>query len=491
MTLARRRTAPRLAATALAAGLLTAGAIAAAGPAAADEVPPGGGATATLQGLDIFGEIAVTVPESGEERHVNGGLFRMAAPGGAGTFLTYCVDYNTPTRADAAYEETDWASSTLSGDEDAGRIHWILRHSYPTVDVHALAGAAGIGGELTEEDAAAGTQAAIWQLSDEVTAVPDDEEARALTTWLLGRARDVAEPGVSLELSPPRVSGQPGRVIGPVTVHTTADAVVVTPDPAAAEQGVTVVDADGEPVTEDEPVSDGAELYFSVPADAADGSASLTATASAEVPIGRAFTGTDPARPTQTMILADTTLASIPAGAAVSWAAPGQPSPSVTAEEVCAEGGVEVTAANNGDRPFTFELAGETVEVPAHGSESVLVPVADGQAYAIVIDNPAEGGADWEFGDVLDCAATDDAPAAQPVLASAGGIDGIDGVDGTETLGGGPADLAETGSDTDPGLLIGIAVALLAAGGAAVFLVRRRAAADPDDPDDPDGTDEE
>ncbi|WP_059013336.1 thioester domain-containing protein [Streptomyces specialis] len=466
MKLARGRTAPRLAATALATGLLMAGAIATAGPAAADEAPLGGGATATLEGLEVAGDITVSLPDGGGEEEVEGGLFRLAAPGGAGTFLTYCVDYNTHTRPDAVYEETDWASSTLSGDEDAGRIHWILQHSYPTVDVHALARDAGIGDGLTEEDAAAGTQAAIWQFSDEVTAVPHDAEARALTAWLAGHAEDLAEPGVSLELPPPQVSGQPGGTIGPVPVRTTADAVSVTPDQAATAQGVTVVDSDGEPVTEDRLVADGTELYFSVPEDTPDGSASLTATASVEVPVGRAFTGTDPERPTQTMILADTTLASVPAAATVSWAAPGQPSPSITTEEVCAEGGVEVTATNNGDRPFAFDLAGRTVEVPAHGSESVLVPVADGQAYEIVIDNPAAGVADWVFSDFLDCAATDDGD-NRPVPASTGGSGG------DETAGASP-DLAATGSGTNPALIGGLAAVLLAAGAAALLLVRRR-----------------
>ncbi|RKN04843.1 thioester domain-containing protein [Streptomyces radicis] len=460
MISAPRRVAPRLAATAVATGLLATGAIAAGGAAIADE-QPGSGATATLDNLAIADTVDVTLP-NGREQSIQGGLFRLTADDG-GILQTYCIDFNTPAQNGTAYRETGWDSSTLHNNPEAGRIHWILQNSYPVVnDLSALAASADAG-ELSDEQAAAGTQAAIWHLSDGVDAVPENENAAKLTEWLLESAEDVPEPNASLELTPSQVSGQPGQIIGPVTVNTTAESVFVTPDVAAAEQGVTIVDANGEIITEDQAVSNGGELYFSVPADAEPGTAALTATASSQVPVGRAFTGVDTR--TQTMILAGSSASSVTAGASVNWAGEGNPSVAVTAEQSCADGGVSVTVDNTGDVPFEFELVGETVEVAPGSSESVLVPVDEDQAYEIEIAHPQEGEEPWVFTGVLDCSPADE-PGNEPAPATTGGGEADDS-----------PDLAETGSDSgNPAMIAGIAVLLLVVGAAAVFFIRRRSA---------------
>lgn len=461
MLLARKRVLARCAATAVAAGLTAAGAIATAAPAAAD-APGTGGATATLEGLQIYDRVDVTV--DGRTHTYGAGLFNLAADGG-GTYQTYCIDFGTAAQNGTQYRETGWDSSTLHDNPDAGKINWILQNSYPVVDdLNALAAEAGAE-SLTEEQAAAGTQAAIWHLSDGVEAVPQNENAQALTEWLLSAAEDVAEPSPSLQLNPSQVSGTPGSIIGPVTVETSADAVYVAPDAAAAEQGVTIVDGNGEPISEDVAVTDGSELYFSVPEGAEDGSASLTATATSSVPVGRAFTGVDTV--TQTMILAGSSDASVSATATANWASEG-PAPAVTAHENCAAGGVDITATNEGDEPFVFELEGEEYEIPAGGSETVTVPVEDGQAYEITIAG-LDGGEGWEFTGVLDCSTNGD-----------GGMEPIGDDDSNEPSPAGDTgpDLADTGSSSgNPAMIAGIAVALLVAGGAAVFFIRRRSAA--------------
>jgi LPXTG-motif cell wall-anchored protein len=296
-----------------------------------------------------------------------------------------------------------------------------------------------------------------------------------LADWLTESAEAVEEPHASLELTPTQVSGSlastgtdSATIIGPVTVNTSADAVTVAPDAAAAEQGVSLVDANGEYVTEDQAVTDGTELYFSVPAGTPDGSASLTATATSEVPVGRAFTGIDTR--TQTMILAGSSDSTVSANAAVSWTSEGA-APAVHARENCAEGGVDVTATNEGEQPFTFQLGGEQYEVAPGGSETVTVPVSDGQAYEITIDGLEEGD-DWTFQGVLDCATDGDEGMPEdednaPQPASTGGS-------GAEE-----PDLAETGGGTSPALIAGVAVALLAVGGGGIFLIRRRSSTTP------------
>ncbi|MFB7759678.1 Cys-Gln thioester bond-forming surface protein [Streptomyces xiamenensis] len=464
MMFARKRVAARLAATAVATGLAAAGVLATAGPALADQTPGNGGATATLAGLRVSDKIDVT--KDGRTREYSGGLFYLNADDG-GTLKTYCIDFGTPTKPSAKYQETDWDSSRLHNlQEEAAKIHWILQNSYPVVDdLNSLAEAAGAN-ELTAEQAAAGTQAAIWELSDGVEATPKNENAAKLADWLGENAEAVDEPRASLELSPREVTAKPGQLSEPVTVHTSADSVVVSTDPAAAAAGVTVVDANGETITESTPVTDGTELFFSVPEGAEDGSASLSATATSPVPVGRVFTGVG--IETQTMILAGSSESSVSAGATVHWNDSG-PNPAVTAEEVCAEGGVVLTVSNSGDEPFTFKLSGEDYEIAPGSQEQVTVPVENGQAYEITIEN-LPGKDPWVFKDVLNCDTAGEEPIAEPEPETP-----AENEPAPATTGGSGPDLAETGSSSNLGMMAGIAVGLLAVGGGAVFFLRKRA----------------
>lgn len=245
----------------LVSGLVVAGAIATASPAAADETPQSsGGATATIGGLKTYGT-AVLRTDEGQEQQLPAGLFEMFVDGG-GTLQTYCVDVQNPTQKDAKYQETPWSGTSLGANKDAGRIRWILQNSYPQVnDLAALADKAGAKG-LTEQDAATGTQVAIWRYSDGADVTALDPEAEKLADYLQKNARNLAEPTASLTLDPPAVSGRAGERLGPVTVHTNADGVTVTPPSDATADGVKVVDAEGEAVTS---AGDGSELYFEVP----------------------------------------------------------------------------------------------------------------------------------------------------------------------------------------------------------------------------------
>ncbi|GAA4939137.1 hypothetical protein GCM10023238_01020 [Streptomyces heliomycini] len=255
-------------------GLVATAALAGAGTAAADEetAPGHSGAAATVGGLKTYGT-AVIHGAAGDQQ-VSAGLFEMSVEGG-GMLQTYCVDIQTPTQKDAKYHETAWSGTSLGVNEDAGRIRWILRNSYPQVnDLAALAKKAGVRGRLTEQDAAAGTQVAIWRYSDDVSVDAVDPQAEQLADYLHKNARDEGEPKASLALDPPAVSGRPGELIGPVTVRTDARSVTVSPPADAATSGVRIVDEDGEPVTT---AADGGRIFFEVPEDAAADTAELTA----------------------------------------------------------------------------------------------------------------------------------------------------------------------------------------------------------------------
>lgn len=457
----RRRASARLGAAILASGLVAAGAIAVAGPAVADDaVPSSGGATATLDGLRTFDQ-AVISHEDGTKQRVGAGLFQMTVDGG-GTLQTYCIDIHNPTQSKAQYQEKPWSETSLHANTDAGKIRWILQHSYPQVnDLGKLAQTAQ-SGTLTEKTAAAGTQVAIWRYSDHVKVEAADPAAEKLADWLEKSATNLAEPKASLTLDPPAVSGKSGDRLGPITVHTDADSVTVTPAPAAEGMGVKVVGKDGKPVTS---VVNGSELFFDVSAGTPDGSTSLTAEATTVVPVGRAFASQTKS---QTQILAGSSDSTVTATATANWAKKG-PIPALSAEKNCAKGGVDITASNQGDQPFTFELAGTKHTIEAGKAETITVPVKEDQAYDFTITGP--NGFKERFTGVLDCktASTpgDDKPSSKPSPATAGSPS-------SGTAGGGSGNLAETGSSSATPVIAGIAVALLAAGGGTVFFLRKR-----------------
>ncbi|MFD8072015.1 Cys-Gln thioester bond-forming surface protein [Streptomyces sp. NBC_00510] len=461
----RRRGAARLAVAMVASGLLAAGSIAVAGSAIADDATPTApGATATLGGLKTFGEAVIN--EGGKEDPVSAGLFEMSVEGG-GTIQTYCIDLHNPTQDNAAYKEVSWDESSLHDNADAGKINWILQNSYPQVnDLAALQKTAALSGPLTDKLAAAGTQVAIWRFSDKADVTAVDPVAEELADWLEDHAKDLREPAASLTLDPPAVSGKAGDLLGPITVHTNASTVQVSPAPSNPS-GVKVTDKNGTAVTS---AKDGDEVYFDVEAGTPDGTTSLTATANTKLPVGRAFTGVNST--TQVQILAGSSDSSVSATATGTWAAKG-PIPAVSAEVNCAKNGLDVTAANEGDKPFTFTLADKEYTVEAGKSETITVPVAEDQHYKVTITGPE--GFEKTFEGVLDCETAGNGggtPSSSPSPATAGGSEGTG--DTGSTTGG---DLAETGSSSATPVIAGIAIALVVLGGGAVFFLRKKKAA--------------
>ncbi|MFC4493351.1 thioester domain-containing protein [Streptomyces ovatisporus] len=462
-----------IAPTLLAGGLMAAATPAAAAPAAAGQAAAGeqptwqGGAIATLEGLETHGEAVVR--EDGEELTTGAGLFEMAVDGG-GTLQTYGTDVDSATQDQARYGETDWDQTSLHDNRHAGKILWILRHSYPQVnDLQALAKSAGAG-RLSPETAAAGTQVAIWRYSDadggvEIEAV--DPAAEKLADHLQRKARTMAEPRASLSLDPAGVAERPEGRLGPVTVRTGDPSAALSPASRSALRDVRVVGPGGRPATS---VRDGGRLYLDVPPKHRAGTAALTVQAAAKVPVGRAFAGVGGHAGSQTQILAGSSRSTVSATADVSWDEHGAV-PAVGAEKDCAESGVTFTVTNSGDRTFGFRVAGEGHEVAAKRSEKVTVPVGEDQAYRIPVSAP---GVKKAFTGVLDCVTRSEA--ARPDMS---GITTqsqpatVGGSDAGSTSGQDGGDLAETGASNTP-VILGIAVGLVVVGAVAVLAVRRR-----------------
>ena len=444
----RRRGVSRLAAAIVASGLIAAGAIATAGPAAADEPVPGhSGAKAVLNGLKTYD--GAVIHDGGDELKVSAGLFEMNVDNG-GTIQTYCIDIHNPTQNKAQYEEKSWAESSLARNDDAGKIRWILQHSYPQInDLDALAGTAKTG-TLTAKTAAAGTQVAIWRLSDKANVDAVDPQAEKLADYLVANAQNVAEPAASLTLDNPAVSGKSGDRLGPITVRTNAASATVAPAVGNIASGVKVVDRNGRAVTS---AANGAELFFDVPAGAPDGSSAVTVTASTKVEVGRAFVSQTKS---QTQILAGSSVSTVTATATANWAKKGA-IPALSAEKDCVKGSLAITASNEGDEAFSFELAGVKHTIEAGKSETVAIPVKEDQSYNFTITGP--NGFEKTFSGVLDCKTAGPAvPSSEP--SPAGDVSS--------------EDLAETGANSATTTIAGIAVALVLLGGATVFFLRRK-----------------
>ncbi|WAX79965.1 Cys-Gln thioester bond-forming surface protein [Streptomyces sp. KMM 9044] len=448
----------RLTAGTLVAGFAAAGVLAGAGTAAAgDGTTRGeGGAAATVDGLKTYGE-AVIRSAAGNQQ-VSAGLFEMSVEGG-GMLQTYCVDIHTPTQTDAEYDETAWSGTSLGANEDAGRIHWILRNSYPQVnDLAALADRAGVRGELTEQDAAAGTQVAIWRYSDDVDVDAVDPQAEQLADYLEKNARNQPEPKASLTLDPPAVSGRPGGLLGPVTVRTDAGSVTVSPPADATTSGIRILDADGLPVTT---AVDGTRVFFEIPEDAQADTVQLTAQASTTVPVGRAFAS---GSRSQTQILAGSSTSTVSATASATWAEQGA-IPAMSARKNCAEGGVDVITANQDDEPFTFELAGREYTVEPGGTRTVTVPVAEDRTYDFAVQGA--DGFEKRFTGMLDC--------RTKAAGTGGDVHTLNGPTPTPVVvGPGDVNLAETGTTGAAPWIVGTAITLVVLGGTALVVARQR-----------------
>ncbi|GGR21155.1 Cys-Gln thioester bond-forming surface protein [Streptomyces roseolus] len=467
-----------MAAATLVSGLVASSAIALAGPAMAD-----GGANATLGGLKESGDIWIG-DEEGDP--ISGGLFELTVDDG-GSLQAYCIDLLTPTDPGTKYKETDWDKSTLHDNPNAGKIRWILQNSYPEVnDLGALAGKAGVDA-LTGDEAATATQAAIWKYSDNVKATPVDPEAKALAAYLVAeaaKAPEQEEPKVSLAAAPASIAGKAGDKLGPVKVTTTAaDGSVKVSLPADAPANVKVVDKDGKAVTS---AGNNTELFLDVPAGTPDGTTKIGLQTETEVAIGRVFGSVEGHE--QTLILAGSSKSTINAEVTAAWAKKGAV-PAVTVAENCAKGGLDITASNEGDEDWTFDVKGVSYTIKAGETKTVTVPVAEDTAYDFTITGP--NGFSKSFQGVLDCKTAPSpepstgTPSATPstgtptetpsASASTPAPTATDASTGTTGTTGG--DLAETGSSNATPMIAGIAVALVLAGGGAVFFLRKKKAA--------------
>ncbi len=241
--------------------------------------------------------------------------------------LTYCIDFTTPAVHRSPMIEDAWANYPNPATNFKARpanVNWILHNSFPKLRISELRTASGVE-RLSEKQAIAGTQLAIWHFSNNTApSRGNDSTVLGLYRYLTG-PKNVglqAEPAPALTIAPATVTGKAGSKVGPITVRTTAKTVKVT---FRGDAGATLVNKAGAPVTT---AANGTELYVNVPAGAQPGRAAVSAEASATIETGRLFRG-DRVK-TQTLITATKSKVAVEGRADASWSLAPQPVPSTS-----------------------------------------------------------------------------------------------------------------------------------------------------------------
>ncbi|MGH3716022.1 MAG: thioester domain-containing protein [Micromonosporaceae bacterium] len=391
-------------------------------------------------------ESKVKLKKGGENSEQSTSLLRLKVAGGQ-TLLTYCIDIHTRVQK-TRYDESSWSETQL-GDK-AKYVNWILHHSVPFVGAEQLAKDAGLSETPSRADAVAGTQAAIWHYSDGYHLRIGDNKpvVEDIYQYLTGDKNTGMEnePAPALSLSPEQVTGEPGKLLGPISVTTSAKTVDVAL--ADAPEGAKLLGPDKK--TEVTTAKDGDKLWVSIPAGAEDGTAKVTADATSKVSPGRVFIAKMKA---QKLILADSEDVKVHDEAELSWAKVPTAAPGSKSETVCKpNAGVKLTITNEGDAPAEFTVTyGDTTETETvEGGEAKwkVVPVKEDTAYKITVKS---GEYEKVYEGTLDC--LPNAPKPTPS--------------------GGGGDLPNTGNS---GLttILGLGGALLLAGMVLLFVVRQR-----------------
>jgi TQXA domain-containing protein/LPXTG-motif cell wall-anchored protein len=432
--------------TTFTAAVAAAAVLAFAAPANADPV------RGTFIGSQPGTESKVEMRKGSKNRELSTSLLRLKVDGTDEILLTYCIDINTQVRK-VAYAEKGWGETSLG--DNAKYVNWILHHSVPYLSAADLATAAGLPGEPSIQEAVAGTQAAIWHFSDgyDLRIGYNRETVEAIYTYLTGDRNTGMddEPAPTLSLTPENAGGEPGDLLGPIEVSTSAERVDVSL--SGAPEAAKLLGPDKE--TEVTTAKNGDKLYVKVPKGTADGSVKVNADVTARVSPGRVFKA---AVESQILILADSDEVKVHDETTVSWAHIPKPAPGSSSEEVCKpDAGVKVTLVNEGDAPTDFTVSyGETSEnVTVKGGETAtkVIPVEEDAEYKITVKS---GNYQKVHEGRLDCKKNEVPPTPTPTPS-----------------GGGGGDLPETGVG-GVATMLGIGVALLLVGAALVYVYRRR-----------------
>jgi TQXA domain-containing protein/LPXTG-motif cell wall-anchored protein len=262
-------------------------AVLAGGPAfAQDEPEPITGDPTAEPGLELRGNL------DGERYDVWANILGLTPHGSEETYTVYCIDIRTPLDTESPYTEGHWEESGVANLES---VRWVLFNGYPNVGAAELIEAAGgeVNPDWTDaeivEVAYAGTQAAVWHLTDGWELLADnpvkggndgeDEAVLAVYEHLTedpGQVPDPSEFIVDLE-GEADAQFKDGR-FGPYTVRSNAGPVELEADGGRLET------ENGDII---ESLEDGEEFWIVL--DESSTEVTVSGTAAYDLPVGRVF----------------------------------------------------------------------------------------------------------------------------------------------------------------------------------------------------------
>ncbi len=251
----------------------------------------------------------------------------------------YCVELPTPLKDGTALQEVPWdqhPNTRTKFKENAKFVNWILHNSYPLQDPSVLSEKTGR--DIDSREAIAATQGAIWSYTDGAKLKKDptkdknpvvDADVKAVFDYLTGSANVGIEQQpaetLTIKVDPKELSGKAGgELIGPFTVVTTADTVMLE---AELPEGVTLTDADGAAIpsaTEGDFSARAVEVktsdvYVKVAEGTEAGEVKFTVKANAVLQHGRLFVSSDSKQETQSLIIAKPTTVKVEDEAKAKW----------------------------------------------------------------------------------------------------------------------------------------------------------------------------
>lgn len=401
------------------------------------------------------------------------------------TILAYCIEYwvraATPDHEAAV---TDWAGFTgdnhfRTDPQVREAIAWILHNSYPAVSLQEL-GERIDSATLTEAEAIAGTQAAIWFYTDDfasdgkltVEAAPDDTASmtansaahvQSIFDYLTGElntglTEQEAQASVTLndessvetsgpDVVPEAMDAAGDHILGPVVVNSSSEQVdlrLEATTPAVSPEDVTLFDAQGQVIDLTAPVL-ADEFWVHIPAETASGAIRLAAES-----VEYGYTGKliipepAPDRRFQTIVVVDQTTDTASSELAMQWQQP------------------EITESLEDDRPDdepTIDEIATTEKLSDDDLSLQTTPVNDGpkEEQPTIQPTPVSSASD-EAVNVQE---------QQPVVVEAADVEETGQTDQLSV-----EELAETGAHQTRNVLVAVATLIL--GGVLVVVNRLR-----------------
>lgn len=301
-------------------------------------------------------------------------LFEMKLSNGS-TLKLYCVQITVGLRTDVDMVERPWNKYPAKGpfNENSAKINWVLHNGYPGAGTAALGKAlekAGVEthGGISEREAIAATQAAVWHFSDGVNLdatkpLKEEDDAganadvAALYAYFTGdQNKGIGEqPKPTLNIAADKTEGAAGGKIGPYSVATSGDITSLT---SQLPEGVKITDADGKELKGTD-VKDGSKLFVDVPAGTQPGKGAFTLKATGELDTGRLFVAENyDKKPAQSLIVADSEKTEVTANAAASWTEAGAPTTAPSTTPAGSNGGGGDLANTGVDAAVPFTVGG-------------------------------------------------------------------------------------------------------------------------------------